>query len=119
MKVLIVDDESTVRRSLVRVAQKKGAEVFQASDGIEAIEVWKSCKPDLVFLDVLMPGKSGPEVLSEVKNITNAKVVLISAFSGEYNMEKALALGADLFISKPFENIFESFDQAWELLGNT
>lgn len=105
MKILIVDDEALVRRALRRAAEMRGHQVIEAADGDEGIKVWQSEKPDLVFLDVLMPKQTGPQVLQEMGLHHGAKVILISAYSGEYNLERAKNIGADLFISKPFENI--------------
>lgn len=105
MKVLIIDDEPLVRRSLERVFLAGGHIVKTAENGINACEVWPQFTPDLVFLDVLMPGMSGPQVLETV-GATKAKVVLMSAYSGEHDTNSAKQLGADIFIPKPFEDIF-------------
>lgn len=105
MKVLIVDDETLVRRSLQRALKSKGYEVFEATNGVEGLHMWRTEHPDLVFLDVLMPGLTGPEVLKEMGD-TKAKVILMSAFSGEHNMQTAKQMGADIFVPKPFEDIF-------------
>lgn len=107
MKVLVVDDEPLVRRSLQKVFAKAGHEVIVAEDGIQGVAKWKESKPDAVVIDVLMPGHSGPEVISEVKPDANIAIVLISAYSGEYSSDSVKQLGADLFISKPFEQIRE------------
>lgn len=112
MKILIVDDEELVRKTLGRVARSRGHEVTEVEDGLKGVDAWKSFCPNLVFLDVLMPGLSGPQVLKEVKKDDSTKVVLMSAYSGEYNLETAQSIGAELFIQKPFENIFEVMDQA-------
>lgn len=116
MKVLIADDEAIVRRALKRAMQTVTTDIVEAEDGEQALEVWKSSNPDLVFLDVLMPGLTGPQVLQELEQI-DAKVILMSAYTGEYNMDKARSLGADLFIAKPFEDIFLIIEQAKELMG--
>lgn len=115
---MIVDDEPLVRLSLRRVLEKRGHTVFEACDGREALESWSSCRPDLVFLDVLMPRLSGPDLL---KNLTSdqrqgAKIVLMSAFVGEYDLSKAQSLGADIFIGKPFEDIFAVVKTAEDLI---
>lgn len=107
MKILIVDDEPLVRRSLGRALRSRGHEVTEAADGPSGLQAWQSGDPDLVFLDVLMPGLTGPQVLEEIGTDRRAKVVLMSAFSGEHNVEKAENQGADLFLPKPFEDIFE------------
>lgn len=116
MRVLIIDDEPIIRRSLRRVAEKNDFEVEEAQDGLEGLQKWKQLQPNLVFLDILMPGLSGPEVLNKVKKEKNCKVVLMSAYTGDYNVEKAQSLGADLFLVKPFDDIFKTFQLAVELL---
>jgi two-component system chemotaxis response regulator CheY/two-component system KDP operon response regulator KdpE len=107
MKILIVDDEPLVRRSLQKVFERAGHSTILAEDGIVGVEKWKECSPDAVILDVLMPGHTGPEVISEVKPDSKVPIVLISAYSGEYNPDSVKQLGADVFIAKPFENIQE------------
>jgi len=110
MKILIVDDEPLIRQSLRRVAEMHGHEIFEAKDGSQGLEIWRKEDPDLIFLDVLMPGLSGPQVMKEVGPAHRAKVVLISAYSGEYNLDTAKSIGADMFIPKPFEDIFSTFE---------
>lgn len=106
MKVLVVDDEVLVRRSLMRALARKGYEVIEAIDGAEGVELWRAHSPDVVFLDVLMPRLTGPEVLREMGDGNKSKVILMSAFTGEHNMQTAQEMGASLFVSKPFEDIF-------------
>lgn len=117
MKILIVDDEALVRRSLSRALKSKGYDVMEAVNGTEGLQSWKTWHPDLVFLDVLMPGLTGPEVLKEIGATGNAKVILMSAFSGEHNMQTAQQMGANLFVPKPFEDIFAIVKMAEELLA--
>ena len=112
MKVLVVDDESLVRRSLGRALKSRGHDVIEAVDGNEGLDLWLQSSPDLIFLDVLMPGLTGPQVLKEMGARKTGRVVLISAFTGEHNMETALQMGADLFIPKPFEDIFSVVEMA-------
>jgi CheY-like chemotaxis protein len=117
VKVLIVDDEALVRRSLSRAFRAKGHEVVEAENGNEGLEQWKKSTPDLVFLDVLMPGLTGPEVLKEIGSDRSGKVILMSAFAGEHNMETALQMGAEMFVPKPFEDIFAVVKMAEDLLS--
>lgn len=116
MRVLIIDDEDIVRMSLRRAFQSKGHEVFDAADGVTGLEQIGICHPDIVFVDVLMPKLSGPNLLKEIPAAKNYKIILISAHTGEYNFTTAQNLGADLFISKPFENIFDVVRIAEELV---
>ena len=121
MKILIVDDEPLVRKSLGRACRARGHEVVEAADGIEGLSVWKSALPNLVFLDVLMPGLSGPELLKEIakepgsSQAARARVILMSAYSGEHNVATAQQMGADLFVPKPFEDVFAIVAKAEEL----
>jgi two-component system, response regulator PdtaR len=125
MKILIVDDEPLVRKSLSRACRSRGHEILEASDGTQGLHTWLAERPDLVFLDVLMPGLSGPELLREIgqrASVSGAedlkqKVILMSAYSGEHNIETAQQMGADLFIPKPFEDIFAVVAKAEELFG--
>lgn len=115
MKILIVDDEPLVRKSLSRACASKGHQVLEAQDGHEGLQKWITEKPEIVFLDVLMPGLSGPQVLKEIGAQKTGKVILMSAYSGEHNIQTAHQIGADLFIAKPFDDIFEIVKRAEEL----
>lgn len=109
MKVLIVDDEPLVRLSLGRALKSRGHAVLEAADGVSGVQAWRSEDPDLVFLDVLMPGLNGPQVLDEIGPSRRAKVVMMSAFTGETKVSEQ---SADVFLAKPFEDIFEVVRQA-------
>jgi CheY-like chemotaxis protein len=112
MKILIVDDEPLVRLSLRRALEKHGHQVSEAEDGQSGQVQWLALAPELVYLDVLMPRMSGPDLLKAMtqtlksQDKTMGKVVLMSAFTGEYDFERAKSLGADMFVLKPFEDIF-------------
>lgn len=117
MKVLIVDDEALVRRSLRRAFESIQFTVVEAEDGEMGLTLWRQENPNLVILDVLMPGLTGPQVLKEIGIANRAKVILISAYTGEYDLNRAQVVGADLFISKPFQNIFDVVKVARDLLN--
>jgi two-component system, response regulator PdtaR len=129
VKILIVDDEPLVRKSLGRAFRAKGHEVTEASDGSEGLSQWlklqsASAGPDVVFLDVLMPGLSGPELLKEIRPQLKAnsagqmaRVILMSAYSGEHNVTTAQAMGADVFVPKPFDDVFALVAKAEELFS--
>ena len=113
--MLIVDDELLVRRSLQRVCASRGHEIAEAEDGQAGLDLWRSWDPDLVFLDVLMPKMTGLEVLQTLGPENTARVILMSAYSGTLDDRQAQNAGADLFLSKPFPNIFSVVEQAEEL----
>ena len=118
MKTLIVDDEPLVRLSLGRALHKRGHQVLEAEDGLSGKELWLRERPDLVYLDVLMPRLSGPELLKVMAEHSprSGKVILMSAYTGEYNLEKAKSVGADLFILKPISDIFAIVQLGEELV---
>lgn len=107
MKILVIDDEPLVRRSLKRVLSISGDDVEEAIDGEDGLKKWVEGEPEIVFLDILMPGLSGPQVLKKMEGEKKCPVILMSAYSADHNIETARRLGADLFIQKPFEDIFE------------
>lgn len=115
MKVLVVDDEMLVRRSLSRVCAVRNHEVQVAEDGEQGLQLWSSFQPDLVFLDILMPKLTGLEVLKRVRKNSSVKVILMSAYTGGLQPEEARAAGADLFLPKPFDDIFSVIEKAEEL----
>lgn len=116
MKILVVDDEPLIRRSLVRAFRQVGHEVFESEDGNRGLEIWQKEKPDLVVLDVLMPGLTGPQMITRQPQSPHPpKIVLMSAFTGETNAESAKEIGADLFVEKPFKDIFAVVDKILSL----
>ncbi|HEY4712553.1 MAG TPA: response regulator [Dehalococcoidia bacterium] len=118
-KILVVDDEPHVIRTLTFVLRKEGYEVSSAGDGEEAMAKVRESKPNLMFLDVMMPKKNGYEVCQELKNnssLSDIYVVMISAKGQEADKEKALSLGADEFITKPFSPM-GVIERVKELLG--
>lgn len=117
IKCLIVDDEPLILRSLSKALKARGHEVFVAATGAEGLTLWQKEKPQLVYLDVLIPDLSGPEVLAQIEDHDSAKVILMSAYAGEHNMETAVEMGADLFLSKPFEDLFEVIKMGEELVA--
>jgi two-component system, response regulator PdtaR len=114
MKVLIIDDEPLVRRSLSRAFQSKGHSIFEAGDGWQGLLAWKENSPDLIFVDFLMPGLKGPEVIEKALAFNHGKIILMTAYSGEEMMPDQTAHAA-LFLKKPFEDIFEVVKRAEDL----
>lgn len=120
MKVLIIDDEPLVRRSLVRALKVAGHEVIEAEDGPNGLDLWLSEMPNLVFIDVLMPGMTGPEVIQGVPlaKKKQTRIIMMSAFTGKEGNHPAITEGVDLFITKPFEDIFNIVKMAEEVFSN-
>ena len=107
-KVLIADDEPHIRLLLEQTLEDledEGLEIFIAENGAEALESIKENKPDMVFLDVMMPKMNGFEVCSEVKNnlkIPDIYIVLLTAKGQEIDKLKGMESGADMYMTKPF-----------------
>ncbi len=106
-KVLVVDDNQDVRDLVVHFLSADGFHVYSASNGDEALAILKTNPVNLVLLDVMMPGKSGLEVLTEIrtgsnKAIHNIPVMMITAKSTTEDIDIALATGATSYVIKPF-----------------
>ncbi len=102
--ILLVDDEEYVRDVAKRQLERLGYKAITAGDGIEAIEIYKKKKIDLVLLDMVMPNLAGKETYLELKNINpDIKVVLISGFSQDARCTEILKEGALAFLPKPFK----------------
>lgn len=105
-KVLVVDDEPAIARALQRVLRKHGLVAEVAADGFQAGTKLMKDRPLLVTLDLSMPGLSGYDVLSfvrETPELASTKILVISALGGEA-LQKAIDLGADAILNKPFDN---------------
>jgi CheY-like chemotaxis protein len=104
--VLIVDDEKLIRRTLRQMLEKAGYDVIEASDGLQALEIFTQNQPDLMICDIIMPNMEGIETLRTVKKINpDIKVIVISggARTGNLNyLSVAEKLGADAVLDKPF-----------------
>lgn len=101
-KILIVDDSAFMRKVLRDIFESAGYTAFlEAGNGREAIEKYRSEKPDFIFLDVIMPDMNGMDVLKEIGH--EAKVIVISAVGQKDMIEQAKALGALDYVVKPFE----------------
>lgn len=103
-KVLIVDDQNGIRILLMEVFSSEGYETFQAANGKIALEIVKTHCPDLVLLDMKIPGMDGLEILKHIKQMNpDIKVIMMTAY-GELDMIKeATDLGALMHFTKPFD----------------
>ncbi len=105
-KILVVDDEEAISLALEFLLQRAGYEVAVASEGNEALEKVVTWHPDLVLLDIMMPGRDGFEVCQAVRERSDLprqpKIVMLTAKGREIDRTKGLAVGADDYLVKPF-----------------
>lgn len=108
-KLLIVDDEAHIRMLIEQTLEDledEGVELLFADNGADALKIIQEERPDLVFLDVMMPKMNGMEVCQKVKkelNITETYIILLTAKGQEVDRQKGLDMGADKYMTKPFD----------------
>ncbi|MFA9422511.1 MAG: response regulator [Sedimentibacter sp.] len=107
LKILICDDSILVRKSFKDIIISLGCDqVFEANDGQQAIDTYKKQKPDLVFLDIVMPVKTGIEALSEIMSYdSKAKVIIVSSIGTNSKLTEAIKIGAYNFFQKPIDKV--------------
>jgi two-component system alkaline phosphatase synthesis response regulator PhoP len=108
-KLLIVDDEAHIRMLIEQTLEDledEGVELLFAENGEQALEIIKREEPNLVFLDVMMPKMNGMEVCYKVKkelHLNNVYIILLTAKGQEVDRQKGLDMGADRYMTKPFD----------------
>lgn len=102
MKVLVVDDESAIRELAQLYLEKEGHRVLLAQSGEEALSTLKQTKPDFIVLDVMLPGIDGYEVCKEIRRSSNTPILMLTARGEDVDKIIGLELGADDYLSKPF-----------------
>jgi DNA-binding response OmpR family regulator len=100
--VLVVDDDDTVREVLRRYLTRDGHEVIEAADGITGLGLVRSGHPDLVVLDLMLPGMDGLEVCREIRRTSSIPVIMLTALGQESDRVVGLEYGADDYVVKPF-----------------
>lgn len=105
VRVLVVDDSQTSRKILINYIGKMGfAVVAEAANGLEAIKKYRTAKPDITLLDIVMPGMDGLATLKKLREInSDAKVIMVSAMDDELSIKKAIQAGAKSFLAKPYD----------------
>ena len=101
-KILVVDDEPSISNLVVSYLRKEGYEVFTAADGQAALNAARTLKPDLVVLDIMLPGMDGLEVLTRLRQESSVYVILLTARTEELDRVLGLSIGADDYVTKPF-----------------
>ncbi len=105
-KILICDDSILARKQLMDAVKEiaDGAIFIEGKNGAEAVELYKKEKPDLVFMDIVMPEKDGTTALADIKEFDkDAVIIIVSSVGTQEQLKRAIQLGAKDFIQKPFE----------------
>jgi DNA-binding response OmpR family regulator len=104
-RILVADDEKNIATALKFMLERSGFEVLIAENGVAALNAMESDPPDLVLLDVMMPGMNGYEVCQRIRENPRwqaTRIVMLTAKGRDVDVEKGLALGADAYVTKPF-----------------
>ncbi|MBU3075177.1 response regulator [Clostridium estertheticum] len=105
LKILVCDDSMLIRKKLKELLKSCGCNnILEASNGQEAVDIYKANNPDLVFMDIIMPFKNGIEAVKEIIEFDNdAKVVMASSAGTKEHVKVAIKAGAFEFVQKPWE----------------
>ncbi|HBG10655.1 MAG: response regulator transcription factor [Limnochordia bacterium] len=101
-KILIVDDEPSIQELIGFNLEQSGFDTAIAADGFAALEMFESYKPDLIVLDLMLPGKDGYDVCKEIRRTSNVPIIMLTAKETELERVLGLELGADDYMTKPF-----------------
>ena len=101
-KILVVDDEANIVRLVKAYLDQEGYEVYTATDGPAALKAARAYRPDLIVLDIMLPGMDGLEVLAQLRRESDVYVILLTAKTEETDRVVGLTLGADDYVPKPF-----------------
>ena len=103
LKILLVDDDPNIRQMVNLYLQKEGFEVMMADRGDEALKMFKASPPNLILLDIMLPGMDGWQVCREVRKISNIPIIMLTAKDETFDKVLGLELGADDYVAKPFD----------------
>ncbi len=105
LKILVVDDSKTIRRTAETLLSKEGCQVFTAIDGFDALSKIADHQPDLIFVDIMMPRLDGYETCSLIKHNKTFKstpVIMLSSKDGLFDRARARIVGSEQYLTKPF-----------------
>src|SRR5512138_714234 len=101
-KILVIDDEPSILNLVTAYLKPEGYEVYTATDGPSGLKAARAFKPDLVLLDIMLPGMDGIELLSRLRRESEVYVILLTAKTEETDKVVGLSVGADDYVTKPF-----------------
>ena len=101
-KILVIDDEPSITNLVQAYLKPEGYEVFTAADGNSGLKAARAFKPDLIILDVMLPGMDGLELLSKLRRESEVYVIMLTARTEETDKIVGLSIGADDYVTKPF-----------------
>jgi twitching motility two-component system response regulator PilG len=105
IKVLVIDDSNTIRRAAETLLAKAGCDVSTASDGFDSLAKIVDIKPDIIFIDIMMPRLDGYQTCALIKNneeLKSTPVIMLSSKDGLFDKAKGRIVGADDYLTKPF-----------------
>lgn len=101
-KILVIDDEPSIINLVSAYLKPEGYEIYTAADGTAGLKAARAFKPDLIILDLMLPGMDGIELLSQLRRESNVYVILLTAKTEEIDKIVGLSVGADDYVTKPF-----------------
>ena len=101
-KLLLVEDEKSIAEGLAITLEAEGFQVAWVKDGLDAIPTWERVRPDLVILDLMLPGMSGTEICRTLRSRSDVPIIMLTARDAEVDRVVGLELGADDYVTKPF-----------------
>ena len=105
LKVMVIDDSKTIRRTAETLLTKAGCDVLTADNGFEALPIISTQRPDILFIDIMMPRLDGYQTCALVKNnpkFSSTPIVMLSSKDGLFDRAKGRAVGAEQYLTKPF-----------------
>ena len=103
-KILVVEDEKSLSEPLAYLLRREGYEVSVVDNGLSAVEAVDQSPPDLMLLDLMLPGLAGTEVCREVRNRSSLPIIMLTAKDSEVDIVVGLELGADVYVTKPYSS---------------
>ena len=115
LKVMIIDDSKTIRRTAETLLQREGCQVVSAVDGFDALSKIVDTNPDIIFVDIMMPRLDGYQTCALIKNnqnYHNVPVIMLSSKDGLFDQAKGKIVGSEQYLTKPFskEELFEAIN---------